>query len=75
MSITNIEELRTFIAEEMERLKSQSSTPAAANASANLAGKMLSSVKMELEYNKMVGATPSIDFLSQNAKKMLDKKE
>jgi len=63
MGINNVEELRSFLADELERVSGGETTPAAANASANLAGKILSSVKMELEYNKMVGATPQIGFL------------
>lgn len=63
MAINNVEELRAFLANELERVSTGEITPASANASANLAGKVLSSVKMELEYNKMAGATPNIGFL------------
>jgi len=63
MSISNVDELRSYLANELERVSLGQTTPAAANASANLAGKILSSVKMELEYNKMIGASPSIGFL------------
>ena len=69
MAINNVEELRSFLAGELERVSGGETTPAAANASANLAGKILSSVKMELEYNKMVGATPQIGFLKGFADK------
>jgi len=61
--IKNIDELRSHLTNELEKVSSGKTTPAAANASANLAGKILSSVKMELEYNKMVGAAPKIGFL------------
>lgn len=70
MSINNVEELRSFLASELERVSAGTVTPASANASANLAGKMLSSVKMELEYNKMVGVTPQIGFLKGFSKKV-----
>jgi hypothetical protein len=73
MAINNVEELRDFIAKELERVSQGDITPASANASANLAGKMLQSVKMELEYNKMVGANPNIGFLGKNSKKELEK--
>ena len=63
MGINNVEQLRDFLANELERVSAGGTTPAAANASANLAGKILSSVKMELEYNKMAGSTPNIGFL------------
>lgn len=70
MSISNVDELRNYLSNELERVSAGQTTPAAANASANLAGKILSSVKMELEYNKMVGATPQIGFLKGFTKKM-----
>lgn len=72
MTITNVEELRNFMADELERLRNKDSTPASANAAANIAGKMMQSVKMELEYNKMVGATPNIGFLKGINKKLLE---
>jgi hypothetical protein len=73
MTIKNVEELRDFLAKELERVSHGETTPAAANASANLAGKILSSVKMELEYNKMAGSNPNIGFLkgfTNNIKKI-----
>lgn len=74
MSIKTIEELRDFLSEQMELLRNGDTTPANANASANLSGKILSSVKMELEYNKMVGATPNISFLKRSDQKQLETK-
>jgi hypothetical protein len=74
MPITNVEELREFLSSELERVSKGEITPAGANASANLAGKVLSSVKMELEYNKMAGLTPNIGFLkglTRNTNKLL----
>lgn len=70
MTINNVDELRNYLSNELERVSSGQTTPAAANASANLAGKILSSVKMELEYNKMVGASPQIGFLKGFTKKL-----
>lgn len=72
MPITNADELREFLSNELEKVSKQESTPAAANACANLAGKMLSSVKMELEYNKMIGATANISFLKNSNQKKLE---
>jgi hypothetical protein len=74
-----VEELRTFLSKELERVSSGEITPAAANASANLTGKILSSVKLELEYNKMAGKNPDIAFLGKllnnNLKKIEGKTE
>jgi hypothetical protein len=75
MSINNVEELRAFMAEELQRLRNKESTPASANAAANIAGKIMNSVKMELEYNKMVGASPSIKFLKKLLPKIGDENE
>lgn len=76
MAIKNVEELRDFLSEELERLRRKESTPASANASANIAGKIMSSAKMELEHNKMMGAIPNIKFLKGTTRKLLtdDKK-
>lgn len=70
MAINNVEDLRAFLTEELQRVSGGDITPAVANASANLAGKVLSSVKMELEYNKMTGASPNIAFLKGFEKKI-----
>lgn len=70
MSIKNVEELRDYLASELERVSAGEITPATANASANLAGKILSSVKMELEYNRMSGSSPDIGFLKGLDNKM-----
>jgi hypothetical protein len=74
--IMNLNDLRDFLANELKRVAKGESTPATANASANLAGKILSSVKLELEYNKMVGTAPKIDFIKINkieSKKLTNK--
>lgn len=62
-NIMNLDNLRESLAEELKKVSSGESTPASANAFANLAGKILSSVKLELEYNKMAGTTPNIQFI------------
>jgi len=61
--IMNLNGLRDFLATELKKVAAGKITPATANASANIAGKILSSVKLELEYNKLCGTTPSIDFI------------
>lgn len=76
MAITNINELRDFLSNDLERSSAGEITPATANASANLAGKIIQTVKMELEYNKMAGLSPNIGFLKgiNSAIKRLEKK-
>jgi hypothetical protein len=71
----NVEELREFLTKELQRVSDGEITPAAANASANLTGKILSSVKLELEYNKMTGHNPNISFLGKETNNRLKKLE
>jgi|GEM_PF-3965100 len=70
MSLNNVEELRSFLSEELLRVSQGEITPAVANASANLSGKILQSVKLELEYNAAVGSSPNIGFLGRLNKKV-----
>ena len=73
----NVEELREFISRDLERVSSGEITPAVANASANLSGKILQSVKLELEYNHAAGLSPNISFLGgivNKTNKLIEKK-
>src|SRR5690348_13887403 len=63
MPITNVDELRDYLAKELEKVSSGEINPATANASANLVGKMLSSVKLELEHSRIAGSGAPIPFL------------
>lgn len=72
--LENMDDLRVFIAQELEKVSNGQSTPAAANAVANLGGKMMQTVKMTLEYCKMTGQTPYIPFIG-TIKKEPDKIE
>ena len=63
MSINNINDLRLHLAKQLEAVAAGEITPSNANATANLAGKMMATVKMELEHAKVVGYKPSIPFL------------
>lgn len=63
----SLNDLRSFLAEQLQRVADGELTPAHANASANLAGKVLSTVKMELDYCKQAGTTPAIPFLGIGA--------
>lgn len=77
-NIDNSEELRKFLATELKKVCSGDSTPAMANAAANLSGKIISSVNMELQYCRMTQQIPYIDFIKIPAReeiKKLDIKE
>lgn len=70
MALNTVEELRDFMAKDLERVSKGETTPATANAAANLCGKILQSVKLELEYNKAIGGQPNISFLGSLNKKV-----
>lgn len=70
----NVDEVRDWLFEELHRLRSGETTPAASNAAANLVGKLLYSAKLEIDYNKTAGLTPSIPFLNKSSQKQLEKK-
>ena len=60
--IRDMNDLRAVIIDQIEKLKTKETTPAVANAVFNGCGKVLSTVKMEIEYNryikKLEGALP-----------------
>lgn len=70
VKIENTDDLRFALANELKKVATGQSTPAAANAFANLSGKILSSVKLELEYNKLAGLKPNIEFIKSISKQI-----
>lgn len=60
-----INDLRLILSEEIANLRSGKSSPAVVNAVTNATGKILSSVKLEMEYLKLLGAKPNIPFIKQ----------
>lgn len=70
MSMITVEKMRETLSKEAEKLVNGNSTPASCHALANIAGKIIYSVKMELEYNKMLGAHPKINFFDEVMNKM-----
>lgn len=63
----DINDLRTILTEELLKLREGRATAKDVNAIANVASKILHSVKLELDYCKMTRQTPSIAFISVNA--------
>ena len=61
--IMDINSLRVILAEEINSLRKGQSTAANVNAIVNATGKILSTVKLEMEYSKIIGKTPEIDFI------------
>ncbi len=60
----NINELRGVLSEEIEKIRAGTTTAANVNAVTNAVGKILSTVKLEMEYCKLTGKTPAIELLT-----------
>ncbi len=59
----NIHEIRVLLCEEINNLRAGKTTAANVNAVTNATGKILSTVKMQMEYAKLIGKKPDLDFL------------
>jgi hypothetical protein len=70
----NINGLREILAEEIEKLREGQTNAANVNAVTNATGKILSTVKLEMEYSKLVGKTPDISFIQLKEHKEQTKK-
>jgi hypothetical protein len=60
MSQLTLNELRGILSDEIYKIRAGKGTAASVNAISNASGKILSSIKLELEYYKLIGKTPSI---------------
>ena len=65
----NIQELRDILSEEIDKVRKGESSAAQVNAVTNATGKILSSIKLQMEYAKMKGISPEILFLNAPKKK------
>lgn len=75
MDLQTVNDIRKMLAEEMKAVIDDKSTPARLNALVNASGKMFSSIKLEIEYNKAIGKTPHIPMLgdgSEQEKKQVE---
>lgn len=59
----SLTELRSILADNIKRVQGGEVNPAVANATTNAVGTILRSVKLEMEYYRMTGKTPSIPLL------------
>lgn len=71
MKKIDIISLREILAEEITKLRNGETTPANVNAVTNATGKILSTVKLEMEYHKLLGKTPEIEFIKIKDEKLL----
>ena len=62
----NIEKMRTILSEQLVQLRSGKKDVKVANAMCNTAGKIIGCIRLELEYAKLIGATPTMKFLSRD---------
>ena len=59
-----IKDLREILLDEIDKLRAGKTTPANVNAVTNATGKVFTSVKLQMEYQKMIGLKPDIDFVN-----------
>lgn len=59
----SMSELRDILCEQIDALRSEKTTPAKVNAVVNATGKILTSVKLEIEYYRFLGKQPKVDFI------------
>lgn len=73
--INNAEDLKKVLADEIDKLREGKTTPKEANAVTQLAGKLISLVKLEIEYNKDKYNNPSeplIPFMNREQKALTE---
>ena len=61
----NIKELRESLAENYELMKADKMSLKLGKELANTAGKLIGTLKVELEYSKLTDSIPNIDFLNK----------
>ena len=67
-SIKTVNDMRQVLSEEIEKLRQGNTTAANVNAIVNATGKILTTVKLEIEYNRLIGKTPHIAFIPSSDK-------
>ena len=60
----SLDEIRGILSDEIIRLRDGGTSAASANAVSNAVGKILSSIKLEMEYQKLTGRKANIPMLS-----------
>ena len=68
--LKTVTDIRSVLSEEIVKLRNGDTTAVNVNAIVNATGKILSSVKLEMEYNKLVGKMPEIPFIRTGKKKL-----
>lgn len=65
----NINDLREILSQEIDKLREGKTTPASINAITNATGKIFSSIKLQMEYAKLLGEKPNIKFIGESTDK------
>jgi 3-methyladenine DNA glycosylase Mpg len=76
MAIKNMNDIRAILCDEIEKLRDNKTTAANVNAVTNATGKILSTIKLEMEYAKLTNKNPVSTFvqLEDKPKMQADKK-
>lgn len=61
--VYTLDGLRVVLSDSIRDLKDASASAANVNAISNATGKILSSVKLQMEYYRLIGQTPHLPFL------------
>ena len=69
MELNTVNDMRSILADEIKKLRDGNTTASNVNAIVNASGKILSTIKIEMEYCKLTGTTPRIDFIKKGDKK------
>jgi len=67
MQLQTVNDMRLILADEIQKIREGKTTAANVNAIVNASGKILTTIKMEIEYNKLIGKTPNIEFINAPA--------
>jgi len=65
MQTKSLDDLRKILSEEIDKVRDGKTSAANVNAVTNATGKILSSIKLEMEYYKLLGKVPEIDFVKR----------
>ena len=74
MAIKNMNDIRKILCEEIESLRANKTTAANVNAVTNATGKILSTIKLEMEFSKLTNKRLKSDFIQLEDKVTIDGK-
>lgn len=64
----NMNDIRAMLCDEIQRLRENKTKPADVNAITNATGKILSTIKLEMEYAKLLNKQPDVAFIQLSDK-------